>query len=284
MRFNNKNKMPPKYILLILTAVCLILIGVSFAFEDVLTPLRYVTGVTITPMQRGINVVGEWVGDKLDMIADIRNLQEENEELRNQLAEYQAENRVQISDTNELQDLRELYELDSRFPDYDKVAANVISKDAGNWFDTFIIDKGSNAGIQVGCNVMAGNGLVGIVTEVGPNYAKVRSIIDDNSTVSAMLLSDSSLCSVLGDEKYMDEGYIRVEHIDKDAEISEGDELITSNISDKFLPGITIGYVSNLTLDSNNLTMSADVTPAVDFDHIQTVLVVLQLKQTVEEE
>ena len=131
---------------------------------------------------------------------------------------------------------------------------------------------------------MAGNGLVGIVTEVGPNYAKVRSIIDDNSTVSAMFLSDSSLCSVLGDEKYMDEGYIRVEHIDKDADISEGDEIITSNISDKFLPGITIGYVSNLKLDSNNLTMSADVTPAVDFDHIQTVLVVLQLKQTIEEE
>ncbi len=284
MRFNNKNKIPPKYILLILTTVCLILIGVSFAFEDVLTPLRYVTGVTITPMQRGINVVGEWVGDKLDMIADIRNLQTENEQLKSQLEEYQTENRIQISDANELNDLRELYELDSRFPSYDKVAANVISKDAGNWFDTFIIDKGSNAGIQVGCNVMAGNGLVGIVTEVGPNYAKVRSIIDDNSTVSAMFLSDSSLCSVLGDEKYMDEGYIRVEHIDKDADISEGDEIITSNISDKFLPGITIGYVSNLKLDSNNLTMSADVTPAVDFDHIQTVLVVLQLKQTIEEE
>ena len=284
MRFNNKNKIPPKYILLILTTVCLILIGVSFAFEDVLTPLRYVTGVTITPMQRGINVVGEWVGDKLDMIADIRNLQTENGQLKSQLEEYQTENRIQISDANELNDLRELYELDSRFPSYDKVAANVISKDAGNWFDTFIIDKGSNAGIQVGCNVMAGNGLVGIVTEVGPNYAKVRSIIDDNSTVSAMFLSDSSLCSVLGDEKYMDEGYIRVEHIDKDADISEGDEIITSNISDKFLPGITIGYVSNLKLDSNNLTMSADVTPAVDFDHIQTVLVVLQLKQTIEEE
>ena len=55
-------------------------------------------------------------------------------------------------------------------------------------------------------------------------------------------------------------------------------------MSDKFLPGITIGYVSNLTLDSNNLTMSADVTPAVDFDHIQTVLVILELKQNVEEE
>lgn len=284
MRFNNKNKIPPKYILLILTIICLILIGVSFAFEEVLTPLRYITVVTITPMQKGINVVGEWVGDKLDMISDLQNLQAENQQLREQLEAYQSENRIQLSDTDELNDLRELYELDSRFPNYEKVAANVISKDAGNWFDTFIIDKGTNAGIQKGCNVMAGNGLVGIVTEAGPNYAKVRSIIDDNSNVSAMFLTDSSLCNVMGDEKYMDEGYIRVENIDKDAEVYEGDELVTSNVSDKFLPGITIGYVSNLTLDSNNLTMSADLTPAVDFDHIQTVLVVLELKQTMEEE
>ncbi len=282
MRFNNKKSIPPKYILLILTMVCLLLIGASVAFEEVLTPLRFITGVTITPMQRGINAVGNWVTDKIDMLADIRDLQAENEELRTQLDAYQSENKMIMSDTNELNDLRKLYELDSRYPDYEKVAANVISKDSGNWFDTFILDKGSNAGIQVGCNVMAGNGLVGIVTEVGPNYSKVRAIIDDNSNVSAMFLTNSSLCNVVGDEKYMDDGYIRVEHIDKDLDVSEGDELVTSNISDKFLPGITIGYVQNLTLDSNNLTMSADLVPAVDFDNIQTVLVVLELKQSKE--
>lgn len=282
MRFNNKKSIPPKYILLILTMVCLLLIGASVAFEEVLTPLRFITGVTITPMQKGINAVGNWVTDKIDMLADIRDLQAENEELRAQLDAYQSENKMIMSDTNELNDLRKLYELDSRYPDYEKVAANVISKDSGNWFDTFILDKGSNAGIQVGCNVMAGNGLVGIVTEVGPNYSKVRAIIDDNSNVSAMFLTNSSLCNVVGDEKYMDDGYIRVEHIDKDLDVSEGDELVTSNISDKFLPGITIGYVQNLTLDSNNLTMSADLVPAVDFDNIQTVLVVLELKQSEE--
>lgn len=282
MRFNNKKSIPPKYILLILTMVCLLLIGASVAFEEVLTPLRFITGVTITPMQKGINAVGNWVTDKIDMLADIRDLQAENEELRAQLDSYQSENKMIMSDTNELNDLRKLYELDSRYPDYEKVAANVISKDSGNWFDTFILDKGSNAGIQVGCNVMAGNGLVGIVTEVGPNYSKVRAIIDDNSNVSAMFLTNSSLCNVIGDEKYMDDGYIRVEHIDKDLDVSEGDELVTSNISDKFLPGITIGYVQKLTLDSNNLTMSADLVPAVDFDNIQTVLVVLELKQSKE--
>lgn len=284
MKFNNKNKIPPKYILLILTVVCLLFIGISYAFEDAVMPLRYVTGVTITPMQRGINVVGEWITEKLDLMTELKSLQEENEELRAQLEAYQTDNRITLSDEEELNELRELYELDSRYPTYEKVAANVISKDAGNWFDTFILDKGTNAGIQTGCNVIAGNGLVGIVTEAGPNYAKVRSIIDDDSTVSAMFMTDSTLCSVVGDEKYMDEGFIRVENISKSANISEGDELITSSVSDKFLPGLTIGYVSNLTLDTNNLTMSGYVKPAVDFDNIQTVLVILDLKQTVGEE
>lgn len=253
-------------------------------FEDAVMPLRYVTGITITPMQKGINVVGEWITEKIDLMAEIKSLQQENAELREQLEAYQTENRITLSDVDELNDLRELYELDSRYPTYEKVAANVISKDAGNWFDTFILDKGTKAGIQVGSNVIAGNGLVGIVIEAGPNYSKVRSIIDDESTVSAMFLTDTSLCSVIGDEKFMDEGYIRVEHISKDAAISEGDELITSSVSEKFMPGITIGYVSNLTLDTNNLTMSGYVKPAVDFDNIQTVLVILDLKQNVEEE
>ena len=281
MKFKNKNVIPPKYILLILTIICLVLIGVSYLFEDTFLPLRYVTGVTITPMQRGINTIGSFVTEKVDLMTELRDLKEENEELRAQLEAYQRENRITLSDEEELQVLRSLYAIDSRYPSYEKVAATVISKDAGNWFDTFILDRGSKDGIQVGCNVISGNGLVGIVTEVGPNYAKVRAIINDDSTVSAMFMTDSSLCSVVGDEKYMDEGFIHVERIPKNAEVSEGDELITSSISDKFLPGLTIGYVSNLRLDSNNLTMSGDVTPAVDFDNIQTVLVILDLKQNV---
>ena len=75
--------------------------------------------------------------------------------------------------------------MDQTYADYEKVAANVIGKDAGNWFSVFLIDRGSNDGISVGMNVLADGGLAGIVTQVGPNYAKVRSIIDDNSNVSA---------------------------------------------------------------------------------------------------
>ena len=279
MRFNNKKSIPPKYILLILTMVCLLLIGASVAFEEVLTPLRFITGVTITPMQKGINAVGNWVTDKIDMLADIRDLQAENEELRAQLDAYQSENKMIMSDTNELNDLRKLYELDSRYPDYEKVAANVISKDSGNWFDTFILDKGSNAGIQVGCNVMAGNGLVGIVTEVGPNYSKVRAIIDDNSNVTGMLVASSDTCNIRGDLELMDSGYVHLEYLRKDVDASDGDMIVTSNISDKYIQGILIGYVKNVSEDANSLTQSGYLVPAVDFERLTEVLVIMQLKE-----
>ena len=75
----------------------------------------------------------------------------------------------------------------------------MIANNGSNWFNDFTIDKGSNDGIKVDCNVLAGSGLAGIVTEVGPDYARVRSIIDDSSNISAMILSTSDICMVRGD-------------------------------------------------------------------------------------
>ena len=66
---------------------------------------------------------------------------------------------------------------------------------------------------------------------------------------------------------------------DSDDKVQPGDQLVTSSVSSKFLPGILIGYISELTIDSNNLTKSGRVTPAVDFEHIQEVLVILEKKE-----
>lgn len=134
--------------------------------------------------------------------------------------------------------LGELYELDQEYLEYEKVGARVIAKDTGNWFQVFRIDKGSDDGIEVNMNVMAGGGLVGIVTDVGANYATVRSIIDDSSNVSAMSARTGENCIVTGDLMLFKEGRLSLSHIRKDADIQEGDKIVTSNISDIFLPGI----------------------------------------------
>jgi len=178
--------------------------------------------------------------------------------------------------------LRELYELDSQYDEYPKVGARIIAKDSGNWFHSFTINKGSEDGLQIDMNVMAGSGLVGRIVAVGPTWSKVMSIIDDNSNTSGMVLSTSDRLIVCGDLELYSEGLIRFESlIDNADRVAEGDKIVTSSISDKYLPGILIGYISSLDVDSNNLTKSGLITPAVDFEHLEEVLVVTKLKQTV---
>ena len=132
-------------------------------------------------------------------------------------------------------------------------------------------------------NVLAGSGLVGIVTEVGPTWAKVRSIIDDANNVSGMVLSTSDTCIVSGDLSLMNTGQITFDQMENnDNTVSVGDQIVTSYISDKYLQGILIGSVSEINVDSNNLTRSGYITPAVDFRNIQEVLVITTTKQNLQ--
>lgn len=190
------------------------------------------------------------------------------------------ENSLLVQDKEELARLRELFDLDKQYDEYEKVGARVIAKESGNWFQLFTIDKGSNDGIKRDMNVISGGGLVGIVTEVGPNWSTVRSIIDDNSNVSAMVSTTSDGCIVAGDLRLIDEGSLNiVKLVDADNKVHVGDKIVTSYISEKFLPGILIGYISELNNDANNLTKSGYITPVVDFRHLQEVLVILELKE-----
>ena len=159
--------------------------------------------------------------------------------------------------------------------------ARVIAKDSGNWFASFVIDKGSSDGIKFNMNVMAGSGLVGRVVDVGSNWSKVKSIIADDSNVAAMVLSNSDQMIVSGNLEEYSNGSVTFSQLsDTENKVKVGDKVVTSNISEKFLPGILIGYINDVETDSNNLTKSGKITPAVDFSHINEVLIIMEKKQT----
>ena len=128
-------------------------------------------------------------------------------------------------------------------------------------------------------NVIASGGLVGIISETGSNYSIIKTITENNSNVSVMLIDSNETCIVQGDIELMDTGMIRVTHFKSDVIVRNGDKVVTSNISDKYLQGILIGYVKDVKLDSNNLTQSGYIVPAVDFNNLQEVLVITQLKE-----
>lgn len=286
MKRKSKFKIPSKYVLIFLTAVCGILVYVSFTMNLSGGPLNTIAGYVFIPMQKGINHVGLWISDKTDNLKDLKDVMEENASLKAQVDDLTSELNTIKLEQYELNNLRELLKLDQKYPSYDKVAANVIGKDVGNWFSIFTIDKGKKDGVEVDMNVIAGSGLVGIVTDVGPNYAKVRSIIDDVSKVSGMVLTTSDRCIVHGDLQEMNasQNILLTDLKDSDDNVAAGDPVVTSNISDKYLQGILIGYINTIEVDSNNLTKSGTVTPAVDFEHIEEVLVILEKKVSGTEE
>lgn len=275
--------LPTKYILLGMTVLCVTVMFLSFTFNLSGGPLNAVAGYVFVPMQKGINAVGGWMSEKADNLKNLNDVMQKNEELQAQVDELTAELNTIKLEQYDLDNYRALLELDDKYPSYKKVAANVIGKDSGNWFNTFIIDKGSKDGIEKDMNGIARSGLVGIVTDVAPNYAKVKSIIDDTSSVSGMDLATSDNCIIRGNLQMMNENQeIELSDLkDTDGQVQAGDQIVTSYISDKYLQGILIGYIKDVSVDSNNLTKSGTITPVVDFEHIQEVLVILDKKEDV---
>lgn len=282
MRNYKKFSPSPKMILSICAAGCVGLMIISVRFGGVLSPIRSGVLAVLTPMQKGINSVGSAISTKMTQFADMESLMAENKQLKEQLEALSYENSILQMDKYELDGLRELYELDQKYPDFHKVGARIIDKNSSNWYNEFKIDKGSKDGIKVNMNVIAGNGLVGRVTKVASNCSIVRSIIDDNFSVAGTFLRTNDTCFVKGDLQLIDEGKIRITDIPKDAKIEDGFEVVTSNISDLFLQGILIGYVCDISVDSSNMTKSAYLKPVVDFGTLDEVLVITQLKEEYE--
>ena len=269
-----------KHLLVVMTLFCVSCIVATFASGVATAPLQEAAGLVVVPFEKSINRIGQLLSVTRQSLKDKQDLISANEELQSQIDNLTQQNNKLIQDQGELLRLRELYKLDAEYADYPKVAARIISKDPGNWYDTFMINKGSNDGIRVDNNVIAGKGLVGIVTEVGPGWATVRSIIDDSSSVSAMTVSTSDNCIITGDLELIDEGKLRFEQLyDQENKVTAGERIVTSNISEKYVEGLFIGYVNDVEQDSNNLTKTGTIVTPVDFQHLKDVFVITVNKQ-----
>ena len=269
-----------KHLLAVMTLFCVSCIVATFASGAATAPLQEAAGLVVVPFEKSINRIGQLLSVTRQSLKDKQDLISANEELQSQIDNLTQQNNKLIQDQGEYQRLKELYDLDQTYEEYPKVAATIISKDPGNWYDTFMINKGSKDGIRVDNNVIAGKGLVGIVTEVGSSWATVRSIIDDSSSVSAMTVSTSDNCIVNGDLELIDEGKLRFEQLyDQENKVTVGERIVTSNISEKFVEGLFIGYVSEVEVDSNNLTKTGTIVTPVDFLHLKDVFVITVNKQ-----
>ena len=246
-RKGEKHPLPSKYLLCIMTVLCTALMAVTIGTDLLNRPLNTAVGYVIVPFQQGISRLGSWFSGRSAELVQIRTLLDENARLKEEIAALTEENTLLQQDKYELISLRELVSLSEQYGEYKKVAARIIGRDSGNWFSAFTIDKGEDDGLAVNMNVIAGGGLVGRITAVGPNWSKVTSIISDNSNVSGMTLATEDNLMVTGDLKRMADGCITFSQlVDSHDRVVVGDKVVTSNISDKYLPNILIGYISSI--------------------------------------
>ena len=194
--------LPSKYLLFILTILCTVMMLVTFGTNVFNRPFNRVVGYVIVPFEQGIAKAGEWLSNRSDELVQIRTLLAENSALKEQVASLTEENTLLQQDKYELNELRGLLELDEEYGDYNKIGARIISRDSGNWYSSFVIDKGSNDGLADDMNVIAGGkmeiGLIFKIAAVGILVTILSQVLKHSGREEhAFLISLAGLILVL---------------------------------------------------------------------------------------
>lgn len=198
--------------------------------------------------------------------SEIEDLEEEVSDLKRQL----AETKLDRENMEQLQELAQMLNYEYVSKEFDMVTADITSLDGANWTNIFTINKGTEAGIEVGDAVANNMGLVGRIQATGEGWSKVISVIDEGSNVSFKLERDrKQLGIVSGNSDGNVSGYM----MDAESTVSEGDVIITSGLG-TYPQGLLIGNVKNVVYNSNTLMKEITVEPAVNFRGLEKVAVI----------
>ncbi|MCL2564855.1 MAG: rod shape-determining protein MreC [Defluviitaleaceae bacterium] len=229
----------------------------------------------ISPAQDGVTSITGWLEGQIDFVSNMHELErtnqrllEENQRMRLELAHLEMLERENERLTTQIG-------LVSNYPALDLEFANVIASDFNNWSSHFLINRGTNNGILENMAIVADGGLVGRVHRAYARSALVVPIIDDTSAVSAQIRRTGEFGFARGDIRLWEQGFIRMENIDADADVLENDEIITSTLGEIYPHGITIGHVREIHMDPGGLTKHAIIQPVVDFRQLSVVKIVI---------
>jgi rod shape-determining protein MreC len=264
-----KNKI---FLIALITIVLFVAMGIT-AKHTKLGWFSNAVNVVFSPVEKFFAGIGDKIGSGLSYFGDVKDLKDENKNLRTQIEKLQKDTADLERFKQENDNLRGELNLKNQLDEYDSIGGNIIAKDPGSWFNTFTIDVGSKDGVKNGYPVIANGGLIGSVVETGISSSKVISIIDMDSSVSGMLTKSLKTLRVKGDIALKDKGLCRIDYIEPDVDISVGDYIETSGEGGIFPKGILIGKIKEIPQTNNEFTRYAIIEPTVDFKKLHEVIV-----------
>jgi len=271
MNYDGKWK---KWLIVVSGVLLLLIMGITMGGRSNITYVEKITGNIITPINRVFSGMGNFVSERVTPVLEVWNIKDENDSLRAENESLKTELMEYTLDSKELAELRELREslnyVDRmRIDNY--VSSSVIAKDTGNWYNMFLIDVGISDGVMKNSTVMNGDGLIGLVYEAGDNWAKVISIIDNNSSIGfEMRRVDKDFDGLITGSV---DSVIKGQLFDPQAEVIVGDKIMTSGVG-LYPKGILIGEIKEVIVDQNDLLTEVVVEPSVNFKRLNKVLVV----------
>lgn len=236
-------------------------------------------GAVAVPFQRAASAVSNAVDQFVDkylridaIIEENERLREENAALREQMVDYDMMRR-------ENEQLRDAWEIREENPSYQVVNANVIGRDALEQYYSFTIDQGSRHGVKVKDSVITENGIVGRVIEVGPNYARVATILDPSVSIGCMISRMGDIGLVGGDLQLSLDKLCAMTLLPRDTLSAAGDEVITTGLGGVFPKGLPVGTVQEILPEASGKSMYAVVQPYEDVESVTMVMVITEFEQ-----
>ena len=258
-------------------AVVVVVLCIISAVSSGTPFLRNAAGVIASPFRAAGSAVAGWfggIGDHFDKVAD---LQQENDDLRAQVADLVRQLRQAQKDSEENQRLRDLLELQSQRRDLKTVSARVTERSVSNWASTLTLTRGTSAGVAIGdCAIDEYGNLVGVVTDAGLNWCAVTTILDTTSSIGATVFRTEQVAVAQGQLGLMSAGQLALTYVDEPDKLIAGDLVVTSGLGGYYPSGLPIGTVTELRTDTGGLTQYAVLSPKADIGALTQVFLITE--------
>ncbi len=262
-------------IVLIVAVLLAIVLTVISSLTGLKLPEMVVKGI-LTPIRTGVSQLTDQAENLYNYMFKYDALEAENEALKEKLAELEDNARRADSMSRENSHLRAALGLKEANPSWELVDSYVISRSSQDWSSTFTINKGSTSGIEAGMCAITSNGeVVGLVSEVGPNYAEVKTLLDSSLEISANIASSGYNGMVQGGYASGLEGMLRMNYLPSSAVIRNNDQVVTTG-STVYPRNLTVGYVIDAGFDDTGVAKYALLKPAVNVGSLEMVFIVTE--------
>ena len=260
-------------IVMIAAVIIAALLAVVSSLTGLNLPDLAVKGI-LTPLRTGASKLTQQAERLYSYMFEFESLETENTILKEQLAAIEEDSRNADAISRENERLRALLELKEANPDYTLLDGYVITRSSHDWSSTLTINRGSAAGIEEGmCAITANGELIGLVSEVGPNYAVIRSVLDSSLEISGTLSSSGHNGMVQGAYSSGLEGLLRMDYLPSSSVIRNNDEVVTSG-STMYPRGLVIGNVVDAGFDDTGVAKYAILKPSVELGSLEQIFII----------